>query len=94
MRYPWALLESFREGGNKKNACTARCEREQEEKYKLQTTKELTTKWEKQGRAASTNCCDLEHGDDSPERMNLRLFYGINEVLMEFHLKSNCSTTI
>jgi hypothetical protein len=38
---------------------------------KLQTTKELTTDWEKQGWAASTKGCDLEQGDDSPERMNL-----------------------
>jgi hypothetical protein len=30
-----------------------------------QTTKELTTDWEKQGRPASMNCCDLEYGDDS-----------------------------
>jgi hypothetical protein len=52
------------------------------------------TDWEKQGRAASMNCCDLEHGDDSHERMNLRLFYGINDVLTEFYLKTICSITI
>jgi hypothetical protein len=61
---------------------------------KEQTTKELTTDWEKQGRAASTNCCDLGQGDDSSERMNLRLFYGINAILTEFYFKSNCSITI
>jgi hypothetical protein len=50
--------------------------------------------WEKQGQAASKNCCDLEYGDDSPERMKVQLFYVMNEVLMEFYSKSNCSITI